>query len=110
LERAIVELRYGTVAINQWPAVVYAAASPPWGGYPSATLADIQSGIGFVHNTFMLDGIEKSVLRGPIVMSPKPPWFYDSSTSHVVGEKMADFEAAPSPLKIPAIALAAMRG
>jgi aldehyde dehydrogenase (NAD(P)+) len=110
LERAIVDLRYGTVSINHWPAVVYAAASPPWGGHPSATLADIQSGRGFVHNTFMLEGIEKAVLRGPLTLFPKPAWFYDHAASHVIGERLAHFEAAPSPFKLPALAAAALRG
>ena len=53
-ERALAELRYGAVGVNYWPALVYAMMSPPWGGYPSGTLADAQSGIGSVHNTFML--------------------------------------------------------
>jgi aldehyde dehydrogenase (NAD(P)+) len=110
LERAVVELRYGTVSINHWPAVVYGATSPPWGAYPDATLADIQSGSGFVHNTFMLEGVEKSVLRGPLVMSPKPAWFYDNTMVHVIGERLADFEAFPNALKLPGLALAALRG
>jgi aldehyde dehydrogenase (NAD(P)+) len=110
LDRAVVDLRYGTVAINHWPAVSYASASPPWGGHPSATLADIQSGRGFVHNTFMLEGIEKCVLRGPLVVAPKPPWFYDNAAAHVVGAKLAELEISPSPFKIPGVAVAALRG
>src|SRR5262249_51531826 len=30
LEKAIVDLRYGTVAINHWPAVGYGLMTPPW--------------------------------------------------------------------------------
>ena len=110
LDDAILKLRYGSVAINHWPALVFGAMSAPWGGHPSATLANVQSGIGFVHNTFMLEGIEKSVFRGGIVMSPKPPLFYDHATTHILGAKLCYFEAAPSALKLPGIALAAFRG
>ena len=53
-QAALANLRYGAVGVNHWPALVYAMMSPPWGGYPSGTLADAQSGIGSVHNTFML--------------------------------------------------------
>src|SRR5262249_62380952 len=53
LDKTIVELRYGTVAINHWPALCYAWGTMPWGGHQSATLKDIQSGIGWVHNTCM---------------------------------------------------------
>jgi acyl-CoA reductase-like NAD-dependent aldehyde dehydrogenase len=110
LDRAILDLRYGTVAINQWPAVVYASGSPPWGGHPSATLTDIQSGLGFVHNTFMLDGIEKTVLRSPITLSPKPAWFFDNKMAHLIGRRFAAFEAKPSVTAIPQLIVAAMRG
>ncbi|HYP86909.1 MAG TPA: aldehyde dehydrogenase family protein, partial [Polyangiaceae bacterium] len=36
LERAIAGLRYGTVAVNYWPAIGYGTGAPPWGGHPSA--------------------------------------------------------------------------
>ncbi|HMJ50853.1 MAG TPA: aldehyde dehydrogenase family protein [Polyangiaceae bacterium] len=110
LDRAIVNLRYGSVAVNHWPALVFGAASAPWGGHPSATLADVQSGLGWVHNTFMLDGIEKSVFRGPCVLSPKPAWFYDNAMMQVIGAKLSEFEAAPSALKLPSLVLASLRG
>jgi acyl-CoA reductase-like NAD-dependent aldehyde dehydrogenase len=75
VERAIDELRYGTVAVNYWPALGYALGTPPWGGHPSATLHDAQSGIGFVHNALMLEHIQKVVLRGPLRTFPKPTYF-----------------------------------
>jgi acyl-CoA reductase-like NAD-dependent aldehyde dehydrogenase len=110
LDRALVELRYGTVAINHWPALGYGFVTTPWGGHPSATLADIQSGLGWVHNTFLLDGIDKAVIRGPLTYRPKPPWFVDHKTVHRLGEKMVAFEAAPSWLKVPGLAMLAFSG
>ena len=44
----------------------FAYGTPPWGAYPGSTPANIQSGTGWVHNTLMLEGIEKAVLRHPI--------------------------------------------
>jgi hypothetical protein len=85
LQAALGELRYGALAINHWPGLMYAMMSPPWGGFPGSTLADAQSGIGCVHNTFMLEGIEKSVLEGPLTFFPKPPWF----PSHLRAENVA---------------------
>ena len=72
LDRAIVDLRYGTVAINHWPALGYGFGCMSWGGHQSSTLDNIQSGLGWVHNTFMLDGIDKSVIRGPLTVKPYP--------------------------------------
>jgi hypothetical protein len=110
LEKSIDELRYGSVAINHWPALVYGFVSPPWGGHPSATLQNIQSGLGWAHNTYLLEGIEKSVVRGPLVVQPKPPWFYDHARTHEVARRMVDLELQPSWLKVPGIVWQAIRG
>ena len=108
LDRAIVDLRYGTVAINHWPALCYAFGTMPWGGHQSATLRDIQSGLGWVHNSFMLDGVDKSVIRGPLVVRPYPLWFYDNPKQDAVAPKVADLEAAPSWLKLPRLVASAL--
>jgi hypothetical protein len=63
-----------------------------------------------VHNTFMLEGIEKTVVRGPLTVFPKPPWFITHRNAHEVARRMVALEAAPSLLKVPSVAIAAMRG
>jgi acyl-CoA reductase-like NAD-dependent aldehyde dehydrogenase len=103
LDRAIVDLRYGTVAINHWPALGYAFGTMPWGGHPSATLADVQSGLGWVHNSFMLGRVDKSVVRGPLVVRPTPVWFHDNPKLDTVPPRMADLEAAPAWWKLPGL-------
>ena len=112
LERAIIALRYGTVAINHWPALGFAFGVTPWGGHPSATLEDIQSGKGWVHNTYLLNDadIEKVVIRGPLVVKPKPPWFAGHKTAHLIGPKLVKMEAAPSWWKLPGIVVKALGG
>ncbi len=110
LDKAVAELRYGAVGINQWTGLVYGTVTPPWGAHPSSTLEDIQGGLGWVHNTFMLEGIEKAVLRGPLTIAPRPPWFVTNKKSHLVAPKLVAMEAAPSWLKVPGIALTALGG
>lgn len=108
LDRAITELRYGTVAINHWPALGYGLGCTPWGGHQSADLKNIQSGLGWVHNTYMLAGIDKAVVRGPLVIRPKPVWFYDNPRSAAIGERMVALEAAPSWWKLPGVLVKAL--
>jgi acyl-CoA reductase-like NAD-dependent aldehyde dehydrogenase len=110
LDRAILDLRYGTVGINVWPAVAFCTVSPPWGGHPSATLENIQSGLGWGHNSYMLEGVEKSVMRTPITLWPKPAWFHDNRATHIISEKLTRFEIAPGALKVPGLTAAALRG
>jgi aldehyde dehydrogenase (NAD(P)+) len=108
-EAAIRSLEYGTVAINTWPATVFALGTTPWGGHPSSDLKDIQSGIGWVHNTLMIDGIEKVVMRAPVKGFPISPWFPGHRTCHILGKRLVDFEFDPSWLKVPAVAAAGLR-
>lgn len=110
VENAIRELRYGTVVVNSWAGAVFSLGSTPWGAHPSSSLANIQSGRGWVHNTFMLEQIEKSVMRGPIQSSPPPPWFPGHRTVRDLGRKLVDLEMRPSWLKVPALAATALRG
>jgi hypothetical protein len=74
LQAALNRLRYGTICINQWPGIAFALLTLPWGGHPSSTISDPQSGLGWVHNTFGLRAIESTVLEGPLVVVPKPIW------------------------------------
>jgi acyl-CoA reductase-like NAD-dependent aldehyde dehydrogenase len=105
MEKCILELRYGTVAINHWAAICYGATTLPWGGHESATLHDIQSGLGWVHNTYMLEGIDKSVIRGGIKIWPDPPWFAGNRATTTLGPKLVKMEASPGWGKVPGIAL-----
>jgi aldehyde dehydrogenase (NAD(P)+) len=110
LDVALRDLRYGAVAINVWPALAYALCSTPWGGHPTATLADVQSGLGWVHNTVMLEDIEKCVVRAPLRAMPKQVYFPTHKTANQLGRRIVDFEASPSWLKVPAMAVSAIRG
>ncbi len=109
-ERAISKLRYGTIAINTFPGVSFVYASAPWGAYPDAKLSDIQSGSGFVHNTAMLEGIEKVVIRAPLTVFPKPAFLPLHRTAQSVMRGICEMEENASWAKVPKIVWAAMLG
>ena len=110
-EHAIAELRYGTVSVNSWTAFGFLTPTLTWGGFPGATLDDVQSGLGIVHNALLLDHVERSVTRGPFrpfprslapralgvskgrsfSVLPKPPWFVTSRTGAAVSEGFTRF-------------------
>jgi aldehyde dehydrogenase (NAD(P)+) len=109
VERAISKLRYGSVNVNAWSGYTFAFGTPPWGAHPSSTLTDIQSGRGWVHNTPMLEGIEKAVMRHPITAMPKPSYFPTHRSSHLLMQRMAALEENSSWTRVPAVLAAAMR-
>jgi aldehyde dehydrogenase family protein len=110
VERAIARLRYGVVTVNSWTGFVFSYSSPPWGGYPGSTSQNIQSGTGWVHNTPMLEGIEKAVLRHPITLKPKPATFPGHRTAPVLLRRLTTLEERASWRKVPGVVAAAMRG
>jgi acyl-CoA reductase-like NAD-dependent aldehyde dehydrogenase len=109
VERAIGNLRYGSVCVNAWPGYLFGFVTPPWGAYPGSSLADIQSGSGWVHNTPMLEGIEKAVLRHPITVTPKPSYFPSHRSTHLLMPRMTALEENSSWTRVPAVLAAALR-
>lgn len=109
LERAILRLRYGTVAINTWPASAFALGTTPWGGHPSSTLENIQSGRGMVHNTLMLEGIEKAVVHAPLAPMVKPPWWPGHRSLDSLGKTLFELEQNPSVMRLMKLLPSAMK-
>jgi len=109
LERAIRSLRYGSVCVNVWSGYGYSSGTGPWGAFPGAPLTDIQSGRGFVHNTRMLENMEKLVMRGPSWSAIKPPYSPSHRSAHILCRRLAFLEEDGSWLKLPGIFGAAMR-
>ncbi|MFA9446523.1 aldehyde dehydrogenase family protein [Egicoccus sp. AB-alg6-2] len=110
VERAIDRLRYGSVVVNHWSAVPYGMASTSWGPYPGSTPQDIQSGTGVVHNTFLLEDVEKAVVRGPFRPPLKPVWFHSHRALAKLAPKLVELTATGDRRLLPAISWHALRG
>ena len=110
VERATENLRVGVVVINGIPSMAWAMATPPWGSYPGNPRHDIQSGVGHTHNVYMFSRPEKTVIRAPFRMSPKPIWFDSQKQVYAnVTKKVAQYDLKPSWWKIPGIVMAALK-
>ncbi len=108
LNSAITDLRYGTVAVNHWPGLNFGLCSTTWGAFPGHPNHDIRSGSGVVHNTYMFDRAQKTVLRGPFKPFPKPVWFATHRRTHKIGKALYRFESAPSLMRLPSVLLNAL--
>ncbi len=109
IDRAVANLRYGTVGVNYWAGTGFILGVTTWGAFPGHALTDIQSGTGVVHNTLMFSRPQKSVMYAKFRMLPVPPWFVTRARKgRAVFEKLARFEAAPSPLKAASIIRSAL--
>jgi hypothetical protein len=92
--RAVSDLRYGTIGINIWSIISFILGTTPWGGYPGNPDNNIQSGKGFVNNAFMVESIEKTVITGPFLANHLDPFLLPGY--HIFAEKLAKLQAKPS--------------
>ena len=109
-DRAIEQLRYGGIGINVWAGMIYGLCSPTWGAFPGHPPSDIRSGSGVVHNTFLFDHPQKSVLRAPFRIRPTPAWFFDHRNLRQLGEALVREETQPGLFNLLSVALAGMKG
>ncbi|MFE3112662.1 hypothetical protein [Kitasatospora indigofera] len=121
VNRAVADLRYGTLGVNCWSAIGFLLGFTPWGAYPGHNRQSIGSGTGFVHNAFMLDEVEKTVLRAPFAPAPqglfkgcpsfclRPPYLVTSRTALTTMRRLIRFTAAPSLLRLSAIVVSVLR-
>lgn len=110
VERAVSRLRYGTVGINVWPQLSFSLGATPWGAHPSSSATDPQSGRGWVHNTSMLEGFEKVVIRDPISSRRKPPYSAGHRTAHLLFRRLATVERGSGWAGFPGVLEASFRG
>ncbi|HEX9067588.1 MAG TPA: aldehyde dehydrogenase family protein, partial [Ktedonobacterales bacterium] len=75
LDRAVADLRYGSIGVNYWGGTGFILGTTTWGAFPGHTFSDIQSGMGVVHDTLLFDHVQKVVLRSPFRTIPTPPFF-----------------------------------
>ena len=100
IEKAITDLRYGGVGVNCWAGLVYGMCVTTWGAFPGNPLEDIRSGKGVVHNTYLFDHPQKSVVKAPFVIRPKPVWAAGHRNLTKLSKRLMEFEAKPSPVKL----------
>lgn len=121
-EEILADFRYGTIGVNGWCGLGFLISACPWGAYPGHTLENIGSGIGTVHNSFMLENTEKVVVQAPwrpfprgllsgqFSLLPRPPYFITNKKQHKIGALLTHFQYKPSWFKLPRIFLNALLG
>mgnify|MGYP001821705622 FL=1 len=118
----LTELRYGCNGVNAWTGLGFLAVQTAWGAFPGHTIEDVRSGIGFVHNTYMFEKVERTVIEAPfrpfprnllhggMTLLPRPPWFVTNKKADKLGKLLTRFQHKPGFLRIPRIFLNALLG
>lgn len=109
VNKAIEDLEYGCVVVNTFAAWAYGFVTTPWGAFPGATDEDIQSGRGFVHNSYMLEDVQKSVVRAPFKAPLKLPSSHTHKTLHEVAPRLTEVQATGDLSALPGLMWHTMR-
>ncbi len=121
-DHAVARLRYGAIGVNVWSGMGFLLPRATWGAFPGATLQNVGSGRGIVHNALMFERAERTVLTGPFRpfhrawrggefhLAPKPPWFVTHETAHRTAAGLTAFAADGSIRHLPTIVSSALRG
>jgi len=95
IEQAIADLRYGAIGVNVWSGVIYSLPSFTWGAFPGNLPQTIHSGVGVVHNAYLLEHPQKSVLYAPFRIRPLPLWFPRHPRLLSVAQAFLQFQSQP---------------
>jgi len=102
LKNYVDDLEYGTVAINEWSALGFVIPTLPWGGYPGNKDNDIQSGQGYVHNSYLFESPQKGIVYSKFRLSPliDPPWFVTNKKAHRIFKHLTYYQATKSKINL----------
>jgi len=103
-------LKYGTVAINEWSAIGFIIPALPWGGYPGNKDNDIQSGKDFVHNSLFFESVQNGIVYSKFRMSNiiDPLWFVTNKKGKKVFKNLTYFQIDKSIINFIKLAFSAV--
>lgn len=110
LDHAIASLEYGAIGVNVWSGVIYSLPALTWGAFPGNSPDRIQSGQGTVHNAYLFEHPQKSVLYAPFRVSPMPIWFSRHNTLLPLAQQFTRFQTKPTWDNVFRVVMAAIKG
>lgn len=95
LDATVADLQFGSIVVNGPSVMGVLYQQLTWGAYPRHTPADVQSGIGIIHNTQFWRAPSKSVLWCPCIF-PAQPKLVPPSASLTQAQLLSRFLTAGS--------------
>ncbi len=96
LEQSLCRLRYGSIGVNIWSGANFTIPALTWGAFPGNSLLEVGSGIGVVHNAYLFDFPQKSILYAPFRMLIPPIYCIGTKNLLQIVQRYGDLQARPS--------------
>ena len=110
VDRAIADLRYGSVGVNEWAVWAGSLGYTTWGGFPGNTPEHIGSGVGVIGNWFLLDCPQKSVVSASFHPRMKPLFTASHRTLAGVMRGLVRYQTTGDLRALPGVFAAVLRG
>ena len=111
VDEAVARLRYGSVCVNVSNLLGFCVPALTWGAWlPGGSADDIGTGNVAAHNAYLLDHVQKSVLRAPWRFRPAHLWSSGHRNLEGACEAACDFFSGPGIVGLLKVAAAALRG
>lgn len=110
LDNYVNNLKYGTIAINEWSAIGFIIPTLPWGGYPGNKDNDIQSGQDYVHNSIFFESPLNGVVYSKFRMSSiiDPLWFVSNKKQKKVFRHLTYYQIDKSIINLLKLSFSAL--
>jgi acyl-CoA reductase-like NAD-dependent aldehyde dehydrogenase len=95
-ERSIGNLRYGSIGVNIWTGANFAIPAMTWGAFPGNSIQNVESGIGIVHNAYLFDYPQKSIVYSPFRMMVPPVYLIGAKNVLKIAQCYGDLQVQPS--------------
>jgi acyl-CoA reductase-like NAD-dependent aldehyde dehydrogenase len=107
--RAVSDLRYGSVGLNEWAVFAANLGYTTWGAFPGHTPQAIGSGTGTVINAFLLPDPQKTVLSNAFRPPLKPIATMTNRTATTALRRLVSYLATDDVKQLPGVMAAALR-
>jgi acyl-CoA reductase-like NAD-dependent aldehyde dehydrogenase len=91
LEKALDDLQFGSVSLNQFAAFTVLFAQLAWGAYPRHNIYDIQSGTGKLGNSCCVNNVVKCVTRAPFLWPSIAKIKRNGPAAVLEGQRVTDY-------------------
>ena len=110
LDNYVYNLKYGTIAINEWSAIGFIIPTLPWGGYPGNKDNDIHSGQDYVHNSIFFESPLNGVVYSKFRMSSiiDPLWFVSNKKQKKVFRHLTYYQIDKSIINLLKLSFSAL--
>jgi Aldehyde dehydrogenase family len=95
-EQSIGNLKYGSIGVNIWSGANFALPAMTWGAFPGNSIAAVGSGIGIVHNSYLFDHPQKSVVYAPFRMLIPPVYYIGTKNLIRIAQCYGDLQHQPT--------------